>query len=142
MQSVKFQLGKPHHGWLPFDINFGNFSFSDEASDLGLNAIDQLIDMVSNLKAKQESECYFYLEPGVYFLKTRPNESTTILKVQFLDDFDLDKNQIPKTLFESEFNTNELTNALIEALIVFRQMEYQESDWPKPEKSEILNSLS
>ena len=141
MLSVNITLGSPRNGWLPFNIKVGDYSLSDEASDLGQNVIDQLIDMVINLRSNQAAECYFYLEPCAYFLKAEPNTDTTLLKVQFVDDFDSKDNDTPETLHRAQVNTHEFTNALIEALRGFRQHKFGDDDWPPPEKSDFLNTL-
>ena len=141
MQPFSINLGTPRHGWLPFTIKVGDYSLSGEASDLGLNVIDQLISMVGNLVNNKAAECYFYLEPAAYFLKLEPTEDTTMLKIQFVDDFDTSDNQGAETLNRTKIDSDELCKALIDALKGFRKNELADDDWPITDNWDLLNGL-
>ncbi|HYH15092.1 MAG TPA: hypothetical protein VD794_07730 [Flavisolibacter sp.] len=141
MQSVNINLGKPNVGWLPIDILASDFKLSFEASDLGLNVLDQLADMVIGLDNNRAAECYFYLEPGAYVLKTKPSSDIVDLQIEFTEDFDMKDDQVFEPVFHAEVNASEFRKSLINTLQVFLNIDYPESDWPSPEKSTILKQL-
>ena len=138
MQSVSLILGKPIAGWLPVDIEAGDFNLSLEASDLGLKVIDQLIDVVNSLQLNQASECYFYLEPSAYLLKLRPDADIAILQIEYTEDFDIKEDQIYELLFQCEINPAEFATSLSKILHGFLSSDYPESDWPTPKKRALL----
>lgn len=141
MESFSIFLGRPRHGWLPFDIKLGEYSVSDKASDLGLNVIDQLVSMLDNVMINREAECYFYLEPSAYFLKLEPCMDAMKLTIQFVDNFD--ESEVPKrvTLVHASIDRRQLQNAITEVLKGFRQNEFEDYDWPLPENWDRLEGL-
>jgi hypothetical protein len=141
MESFSIFLGRPRHGWLPFEIKVGEYSVSDEASDLGLNVIDQLVSMLDNVKINREAECYFYLEPSAYFLKLEPCMDATTLTIQFVDNFDESEDPKRVTLVHASIDRRQLQSAITEVLKGFRQYEFEDYDWPLPENWHRLEGL-
>lgn len=141
MESLNIILGKPSAGWLPVDISATGFDLSFEASDLGLNVIDQLVDVAVKLGNKQAVECYFYLEPEAYTLKFRPASNTIDFQIEFTEDFDLKDDPISKIIFYSKINCSEFRKSLIGSLRMFQDINYSEKDWPSPKKTTLLKQL-
>ncbi|RYE54198.1 MAG: hypothetical protein EOP48_12815 [Sphingobacteriales bacterium] len=141
MQSISVTFGRPRVGWLPVQIKSHDFQLSFDASDLGLNVIDQLTDMLEQLDLGRGSECYFYLEPGAYLLNIEPASDSAILQIQFVEDFNNRDISTPKTKFQIEINLMEFRMSLRNALRSFQNFVYGEEDWPTPEKTTLLFKL-
>ena len=141
MQSVSLILGRPSVGWLPVEIKVNGFHLSFDASDLGLNVIDQLTEMVMQLDDGRASQCYFYLEPGAYILNVEPGSNHVILQIQFVEDFNHQDISTPETKFQSEITLSEFRISLRNALRAFQDFNYETEDWPAPEKSALLSQL-
>ena len=141
MESFILILGKPRQGWLPFEIKVGAYSVSNEASDLGLNLIDQLVIMLDNVKANREAECYFYLEPSAYFLKFEPCMDAMTMTIQFVDNIDESEDPKRVTLVHASIDRRQLQSAITEVLKGFRQYEFEDDDWPLPENWDRLGSF-
>lgn len=141
MKSCSILLGRPRHGWLPFEIKVGEYSLSDEASDLGLNLIDQFVTMLDNVRVNREAECYFYLEPSAYFLRLEPGMDKISLIIQFIDDFDTSDDPKRETLFHASIDKRQFETAVTEVLKRFRQYEFGGDDWPLPKNWDRLERL-
>lgn len=141
MQSVSLRLGRPSVGWLPVEIKANDFHLSFDASDLGLNVIDQLADMVSQLDGRKAAQCYFYLEPGAYLLTVEPVSKFAVLQIQFVEDFNNQDISSPETKFQKEIDLTEFRLTIRNALRAFQYFDYEEQDWPKPENSALINQL-
>ncbi len=141
-QSVSITLKTPKFGWLPVEIITSDFNLSFEASDLGLNVIDQLTDMVISISNNQASKCYFYLEPSAYLISLSSFPDKAILQISFLEDFDDNENHISEKVYECEINPSEFRASIITALQDFLSFDYSIDDWPEPEKKELLNNLT
>ena len=141
MQSVSLKLGRPSAGWLPIEIKIGDFDCSFEASDLGLNIIDQMVDMVSNLNTGKNSQCYFYLEPGAYIMDVELKSDVAILQMQFVEDFNHQDISVSETQFRGEVSQTAFRTSLLSALQAFDNFNYEVTDWPIPEKSILLKQI-
>ncbi|RYE38965.1 MAG: hypothetical protein EOP48_26350 [Sphingobacteriales bacterium] len=141
MQSSILILGKPSVGWLPVEIRVNDFHLSFDASDLGLNVIDQLAEMLTRLDVGQASQCYFYLEPGAYILNVEPVSNRAVLRIEFVEDFNNQDISSPETKFKSEINLIEFRTSIRNALRAFRDFDYEMEDWPTPEKNALLSQL-
>ena len=141
MKSFNIFLGRPRYGWLLFEIKVGEYSFQNEASDLGLNVIDQFVSMLDNVKINREAECYFYLEPSSYFLRLEPCMDTMSLIIQFVDDFEACDDLKRETLFHASIDRRQFETAITEVLKAFRQYEFEDDDWPLPENWDRLERL-
>ena len=141
MQSVILKLDKPSVGWLPVEIKGGDFCLSFDSSDIGLNVIDQIAEMIMQLDKGQPSHCYFYLEPGAYLLDVEPISDLAFLKIQFVEDFNHQDISTPTTKFNNEINLSEFRTSLLNALRDFIGFDYEAEDWPIPEKTVLLGQL-
>ena len=141
MKSVNIILETPRHGWLPFTVKVGEYSISNEASDLGLNVIDQFVAMLDRLETKQTAECYFYLEPSAYVLRLDPGVDDLSLIVEFVEDFDTSDEAKRVILYQAPIDSREFKTVIIEALKAFRHYEFANDDWPLPENWERLEKL-
>lgn len=141
MQSVKLILGKPKAGWLPVGIYTDNYKLSIEASDLGYNVIDQLIDLLLKLENTEDAECYFYLEPSAYILKVKPVSDFSTLQIQYLEDFDSKENQNNQIMFHCIVSSSDFKKSIIDTLKNFLHTDYSETDWPAVEKKHLLNQF-
>jgi hypothetical protein len=141
MQLVSLILGKPNVGWLPVEIRVNDFQLSFDASDLGLNVIDQLVEMIKQLDDGQASRCYFYLEPGAYILNVEPASNHAALQIQFVEDFNHRDISTPDIKFQNEINLSDFRISLRNALRAFHGFDYETEDWPLPKKSALLSQL-
>jgi hypothetical protein len=141
MQSVSLTLGVPFVGWLPVEIKAHDFQLSCDASDLGLNVIDQLALMTKQLDDGQSSECYFYLEPGAYILTVDVVSNIALMQIQFVEDFNNQDISDPETKYKNEIDLVEFRKSLRNALRNFKDFEYGDENWPAPENYSLLDQL-
>ena len=141
MQSTSLILSKPSAGWLPVEIKVNGFQLTLDASDLGVNVIDQLAEMVAQLAEGKAAQCYFYLEPEAYILKVEPILNLAVLQIQFVEDFNNQDISTTETKLQTEINLSQFQTSLRNALRSFLDFKYGSEDWPAPEKNALLSRI-
>jgi hypothetical protein len=70
VEHIRFALGQPRKGWLPFRISLGDFVVEDEASNVLNDPLAELIDWAVDLSASVSTprRVFFWLEPSGYAL--------------------------------------------------------------------------
>jgi hypothetical protein len=118
-----------------------DFHLEFEASDLGLNVIDQLAEMVLKLESGLKSQCYFYLEPAAYVVVVEPKFEIVLLRIEFVSEFDNDDISETKILLEQEIDLSIFRVSLIKALQDFQNLAYEQNDWPLPKNPGQLHRV-
>jgi len=141
MQKTVFTFGRPISGWLPVKIKVNDFQLEFEVSDLGLNVIDQLAEMVLKLESNLNSQCYFYLEPAAYVVVVEPEFEIALLRIKFVSEFDNEDISETKILLEQRIDLSIFKMSVIKALRDFQNLEYEQDDWPLPKDPEQLHRV-
>lgn len=126
-------FGTPEHGWLSVDIISDNYKFNIDASDVPVNPLNLLCDILLDLKTENKGEVWFHLEPASVFLefkKLDKNYQLTILTA--------DRHEAPRTV-EKVFSGNfqEIIEPFISALALFYSKTYDEQHWPTVDTKKI-----
>lgn len=126
-------FGTPEHGWLSVDIISDDYKFNIDASDVPVNPLELLCDVLLDLKTENKGDVWFHLEPASVFL-----EFEKLDQIYQLTILSADRHEAPKTV-EKIFSGNfrEIIEPFISALAVFYSKTYAAQHWPTVDKNKI-----
>jgi hypothetical protein len=79
--SIAIEFGIPDHGWLPVDLNYGDFHINFDASNVLNDPVNELCEVLSDLQYYKSGEVTWWLEPGAYFFDFQKCDSTYTLLI-------------------------------------------------------------
>ena len=132
-EKLKVEFGQPEHGWLPVDIQIGNFQLKFETSDVPINPIEQLISAIREITKGNNAEVWWHLEPAGYYFDFDKLDSTYKLTILFEKADKTDK----EIIFQTEGSYEVLILPFFKAIKKFVSLAYDEPHWPKTAEIEI-----
>jgi len=78
---VTIRFGVPVHGWLPVEIDFGDFTLQLDASDVPVNPLDELCSALILVLQGASTEVGWHLEPAWCFLRFETTNNSVTLVV-------------------------------------------------------------
>ncbi len=88
MNKAIFEInfGEPEQGWLPVHIAYENFDFSFDASDVPIDPVSHLADILSAALNGGGGEVLWNLEPSGYFMRIASEEGNFRIQLDFCED--------------------------------------------------------
>ena len=80
-KNFKIRFKEPKHGWLPVDIELGNFEFKCYASHILSTSFHEMISKILLLENDQSFEFKFFLEPDFVVFKVEKIENEFLLQI-------------------------------------------------------------
>lgn len=65
---LEISFGNPQHGWLPVHIRYQQFQVNFDASDVPIDPVSHLADILAAAVNGGGGEVLWHLEPGGYFM--------------------------------------------------------------------------
>jgi hypothetical protein len=79
MLIVRF--GIPEHGWLPVEIEAGNYALLFEASDVPINPLNELCSALISVAYGKSADVNWHLEPTWYHFHFETNDEMITLTI-------------------------------------------------------------
>lgn len=129
--SIKF--GTPEHGWLSVDIISGDYNLCFDASDVPANPLEQLCNVILDLKSDKKAEVWWHLEPASVFFEFKMLDNNFQLTIMTADGHETQR--IIEKVIDGNFQ--EIIEPFINALALFYSKTYDEKNWPMVDVNKI-----
>jgi hypothetical protein len=126
-------FGTPEHGWLSVDIISGDYKFNIDASDVPVNPLELLCNVVLDLNADNKGEVWWHLEPSSVFLEFKKLDKDYQLTIMTADKYE--SHRTVEKIFTGTFQ--EIIEPFINALVLFYSKSYDEQQWPTVDTDKI-----
>jgi hypothetical protein len=131
-QAISTTFGTPKHGWLPVHITSGNYKLNLDASDVPVNPLEILCDVLL-LVNTQKGEVWWNLEPAAVFFEFEKVEEIYKLTIMSAESYEgLRKGEI---ILEGAFQ--DIIEPFVNALVLFYSKPNDEKHWPSLEIGKI-----
>jgi len=80
---LKIEFEKPEHGWLPVKLTFGEVEEIFDVSDVPVDPIFQLEEVLDSAITGGGGEVWWHLEPAGYYLNLHAEKKSFRLKLEF-----------------------------------------------------------
>lgn len=137
-KSFEIIFGKPEHGWLPLTIITDEDRLELSVSDVPVDPIAQMLEVVENILEHQAATIYFSLEPTFYQFQCLPLSISEWHIILSPTDHNLVPEQ-PRMTFICHRDT--LMHALLKALDAFAGYQPHHEDWSQPFPSQQYTQL-
>jgi hypothetical protein len=126
-------MGIPEHGWLSVDLLSEDYILNIDASDVPVNPLEQLCDVILNLEIDNKGEVYWHLEPALVFFEFKKLDKNYHLIITTAAEYESARKM------EKRFSGNfqEIILPFIKALTLFYSRTYSEQHWPAIEIKKI-----
>ena len=124
-EPISVIFGTPEQGWLPVNINSSKYKLNIDVSDVPVNPIEILCDVLLDVDTKK-GEVWWNLEPEAVFFefeKLAENYQLTIASAGSEES-----PRIVEMIIEGTFQ--DVVEPFITALVLFHSKPYDEKQWP------------
>lgn len=137
--KLSFTLGTPEYGWLSVDLHYQDLQLSFDASDALNDPVEELLNVLTKLRDKEQRRVTWWLEPGAYFFDFEKSGEEITLSI--IETSDLNRESAEKRqLMSISGNARKLLRHFCGALKQFYASEYEAKHWPyQPDKNKIAN---
>jgi hypothetical protein len=136
---IHISIGTPQHGWLPVIFRNKDISLDLHALNVLNDPIEQLYNVIINLKHEEERQVIWWLEPGAYILGFKRENQNVTLRISEKKDLNVESSE-ELVLTVITGNNKEIINPFFVALKDFVSKDFAENDWPyKLNKEQIKN---
>jgi hypothetical protein len=80
---LKIEFEEPEHGWLPVKMTFDGAEAAFDASDVPIDPISQLEEVLDSAITGGGGEVWWHLEPAGYYLNIHAEKELYRLKLEF-----------------------------------------------------------
>ncbi|MBP7808149.1 MAG: hypothetical protein KA163_02540 [Bacteroidia bacterium] len=141
-KSLSISFGTPEHGWLPVDLNFGDYNINFDASDVLNDPVNELCETILGLQNNKSGEITWWLEPGAYFFLLEKKDQSFTLTISETDDLHPDHGEIDRKLIKTiTGDYKQIVTPFKSAIKQFCAQVYEEKHWPFNCDKNKLNSL-
>ena len=126
LASLSIKLGTPEHGWLAVDIISDDYKLKIDASDVPLDPLEQLCNVILNLNVDKKGEVWWHLEPASVFFEFKKFGQNYRLTIMTADRYE----SIRTTEKVLTGSFHDIIEPFINSLRLFYSTAYDEKHWP------------
>lgn len=126
--SISISLGTPDYGWLPVNLRYKDLQINFDASNVLNNPIDEINNIITQLKDNETKRIIFWLEAPAYFFDITKKGKSYILAISYSEDL-LDKITEPNLLHTINGSESEIIEPLRAAIRRFETLTYDKQHW-------------
>ena len=131
--NISITFGTPEHGWLPVDLSSNDYKLSIDVSDVPINPLEDLCNVLQDVTKGHKSEVYWNLEPVAVFFEFEKSGKEYQLSIsQAADNRSFRET---KKIIKGSFQ--EIIFPFINCTTKFYSQTYDEKHWPTVDKRKL-----
>lgn len=126
--NLSITFGIPDFGWLPVVFHYNEFHLEMGVSNVLNDPLDELKDLVDHLEESHSKRITWWLEAPAYYFDFQKKDDAYFFKFFYVDDI-FDNKIVPKLIWETSGNKNEIIEPFRRGLHDFSKIEFDKRHW-------------